>query len=71
MRLGLILAGILLVILGAVAFTGVLDFTHDGQTVQIGDVAASMKDERSLPQWMGLVGIAVGLALIGTGALRK
>ena len=71
MRLGLIFAGILLVVLGVVAFTGVLDFTHEGGRVPIGEVAASMKEERSLPQWVGLVGIAVGLALVGTGALRK
>jgi len=71
MRLGLILAGILLVALGALAFTGALDFTHDAKIVEIGDLSASMKEQKTLPQWVGVVGIAIGLALIGTGALRK
>ncbi len=67
----LFLAGILLVTLGTLAFTGALDFTHDAKIVEISDLSVSMKEQKTLLQWVGVVGIAIGLGLIGMGALRK
>lgn len=71
MRIGLILAGIILIALGAAAFTGRLDFTHDKEVVKIGGLSASVKEEKSVPQWLGGVGVVVGLGLLAVGALRK
>lgn len=71
MRIAFILAGVILIALGAAAFTGNLDFTHDKEVVKIGGLSASVKEEKSLPQWLGVVGVAAGLALVGAGALRK
>lgn len=71
MRSGFILSGILLIALGAAAFMGKLDFTHDKEVVKIGGLSASVKEEKTLPQWLGVVGIAVGLALAGAGIARK
>jgi hypothetical protein len=71
MRSGFILSGIFLIAIGAAAFMGKLDFTQDKEVVKIGGLSASVKEEKSAPQWLGVVGIAVGLALVGAGALRK
>jgi len=71
MRSGFILSGIFLIALGAAAFMGKLDFTHDKEVVKIGGLSASVKEEKTLPQWLGVVGIAVGLALAGAGIARK
>jgi hypothetical protein len=71
MRIGFILAGIILVALGAAAFTGKLDFTHDKEVVKIGGLSASVKEEKSVPQWLGGAGVVVGIGLLAAGALRK
>ncbi|MGN6517938.1 MAG: hypothetical protein ACTHK2_00755 [Dokdonella sp.] len=71
MRIGFILAGIILVALGAAAFTGKLDFTHDKEVVKIGELSASVKEEKSVPQWLGGLGVVVGIGLLAAGALRK
>ncbi|MBA8884496.1 hypothetical protein [Dokdonella fugitiva] len=71
MRIGLVLAGVILIALGAAAFTGKLDFTHDKEVVKIGELSASVKEEKSVPQWLGGVGVVVGLGLLAVGAMRK
>lgn len=71
MRIGLILAGIILAAVGIAAFTGQLNFTQDKEVVKIGGLSASVKEEKSVPQWIGGVGVLVGLGLIVAGAMRK
>ena len=71
MRIGLILAGIIVAALGIAAFTGQLNFTQDKEVVKIGGLSASVKQEKSVPQWIGGVGVLVGLGLIAAGAMRK
>lgn len=71
MRIGLILAGIVLAAVGVAAFTGTLNFTQDKEVVKIGGLSASVKQERSVPEWLGGVGVLVGLGLIVLGATRK
>jgi hypothetical protein len=71
MRIGLILAGIILAAVGIAAFTGQLNFTQDKEVVKIGGLSASVKQEKSVPQWIGGVGVLVGLGMIAAGAMRK
>lgn len=71
MRIGLIVAGIILAAVGIAAFTGQLNFTQDKEVVKIGGLSASVKQEKSVPQWLGGVGLLVGLGLIAAGAMRK
>lgn len=71
MRIGLILAGIILVAVGIAAFTGKLNFTQDKEVVKIGGLSASVKEDKSVPQWLGGVGVLVGLGLVVVGAMRK
>lgn len=71
MRIGLILAGLILAAVGVAAFTGQLNFTEDKEVVKIGGLSASVKQERSVPQWIGGLGVLVGLGLVVAGAMRK
>ena len=48
MRTGLIIAGILLIAVGAAAFTGNLNFTKDKQVLKIGELSASVQQEKSV-----------------------
>lgn len=71
MRMGMIIAGLLFIALGAAAFTGNLDFTKDKEVLKVGDFSASVKQEKSVPQWAGGAGVLVGLGLLVAGATRK
>jgi len=71
MRIGLILAGLVLAAVGLAAFTGNLNFTKDKEVVKIGGLSASVKQEKSVPEWLGGVGVLVGLGLIVMGTMRK
>jgi hypothetical protein len=71
MRIGLILAGILLIALGAAGFTGKLNFTQDKEVVKIGDLSATVKEDKTVPQWIGGFGVLIGLGLVAAGAMRK
>ena len=71
MRMGLIIAGILFIALGAAAFTGNLDFTQDKEVLKIGELSASVQQEKTVPQWAGGAGVRIGLGLLVAGAMRK
>lgn len=71
MRIGLILAGIILIVVGAAGFTGNLNFTQDKEVVKIGGLSASVKQDRSVPEWIGGLAALVGLGLVAAGAMRK
>lgn len=71
MRMGMIIIGILIAALGIAAFTGQLDFTRDREVLKVGDLSATVKQEKTVPQWAGGVGVLVGLGLIAAGAMRK
>ena len=71
MRMGLIIAGILVAALGIAAFTGRLNFNHDKEVLKVGDVSASVQEEKNVPQWIGGIAVVVGLGLIAAGAMRR
>ncbi|HMM66434.1 MAG TPA: hypothetical protein PKC03_05795 [Dokdonella sp.] len=71
MRMGLIIAGILLIAVGAAAFTGNLNFTKDKEVLRVGDLSATVQQEKTVPQWIGGLGALVGLGLVVAGAMRK
>ncbi|MEO8010003.1 MAG: hypothetical protein ABI650_00010 [Dokdonella sp.] len=67
----MIIVGILIAALGIGAFTGQLNFTENKEVIKLGDLSASVEKERSVPQWLGGIGVLVGLGLIAAGAMRK
>lgn len=71
MRMALILAGIVLAAVGIAAFTGKLNFNQNKEVLKIGNVSATVKEEKTVPQWAGGVAVLVGVGLIVAGAMRK
>ena len=71
MRIGFIIVGIILIAVGIAGFTGKLNFTQHKEVIKVGSLSASVKEDRTVPQWIGGVGVLVGLGLVAAGALRK
>ena len=71
MRMGMIIVGILLIVIGAAAFTGQLNFTENKEVLKVGEFSATVKQERTVPQWLGGAGALVGLGLVVAGAMSK
>ena len=71
MRGALIAIGLVLVIGGAAAFFGMIQYPHDKEVVKVGGFSASVSQERSVPQWIGGVAALVGIGLVLAGAGRR
>ena len=71
MRIGLIVAGILVAAFGIAGFLGKLNFNHDKEVLKIGDLSAKVEQEKTVPQWLGGVAVLVGAGLVVVGAMRK
>jgi uncharacterized protein (UPF0333 family) len=71
MRMSLIFAGILLIAVAAAAFTGKLNFTRDKDVLRVGNFSATVKQEKTVAQWIGGIGVLIGLGLVAAGAMRK
>jgi hypothetical protein len=71
MRVGLIVAGILVAALGIAAFLGKLNFNHDREVLKIGDISAKVEEQKTVPQWLGGIAVLVGAGLVVAGAMRK
>jgi uncharacterized membrane protein len=66
-----IIAGILLLVLGAVITFRGMSYKTTKEVAKVGDVAVTDTDKHGIPQWVGIVGIIGGVVLIGGGALTK
>lgn len=71
MRIGLIVAGILLAALGIAGFLGKLNFNHDKEVLKVGDLSATVQEEKTVPQWLGGIAVLVGAGLVVAGVARK
>ena len=48
-----------------------IDFTQDKEVLKIGELSASVQQEKTVPQWAGGAGVLIGLGLLVAGAMRK
>lgn len=71
MRVGLIVAGILVAAIGIAAFLGKLNFNHDKEVLKIGDVSAKVEEQKTVPQWIGGIAVLIGAGLVVAGAMRR
>ncbi len=60
-------AGVLLVLAGGYILTKGFSVTTNRDTLKVGPLEATVKEERSVPPWLGGVGVAAGLVLIIAG----
>lgn len=66
-----LIAGILLMTIGAfIVFRG-LSYGSQHSVIQIGDMKASIDAQRPVPTWVGGVAIAGGALLVGAGMRRR
>lgn len=65
-----VIAGIILIVLGAfIVFRG-LSYTSDRSVMKVGDLQVSAEARRTIPTWLGGVAIVGGVLLVGAD-LRK
>ena len=66
-----LIAGILLVTIGAfIVFRG-LSYGSQHSVIQVGDMKASIDAQRPVPTWIGGIAIVGGALLIGAGLQRR
>ena len=67
----LVLVRILLAAVGGFILVRGLTYTKDKSVIKIGDLQASIEERRTIPTWVGIVGIVGGLVLVAAGAGKK
>jgi hypothetical protein len=70
MRPSFLIGVILLVLGGFVLFRG-LSFTSKREVVKVGDLRASVDEQRTVPAWVGGLALAAGLGLIVIGVSKR
>ena len=72
MRLGLIIAGIILLIAGIWVSVGDASYKDTDTVAQLGPAKIEATHDRAVPQWVGIAGLVVGgLLLVGGIANKK
>ncbi len=71
MRGATLVIGLILIIGGAAAFFGKLEYPHDKEVAKIGNISATVSQDKTVPQWAGGIAALVGLGLVAAGAMRK
>ncbi|HXD35766.1 MAG TPA: hypothetical protein VN624_03875 [Rhodanobacter sp.] len=72
MRMGLIIAGIILLIAGIWVTVGNASYKDTDTVAQLGPAKIEATHDRAVPQWIGIAGIVVGgLLLVGGIANKK
>jgi uncharacterized membrane protein len=67
----MVIAGIVIVILGAVILFRGISYPSERSFVKVGGFEASVQEYRVIPAWIGGVAIAGGLALIIAGRRKR
>ncbi len=67
----LVLVGILLAALGGFVLVRGLTYTKDKSVLEIGGLKASVEERRSIPTWVGVIGLVAGVGLIVAGAGKR
>ena len=72
MRMGLIIAGIILLIAGIWVTVGNASYKDTDTVAQLGPAKIEATHNRAVPQWVGIAGLVVGgLLLVGGIANKK
>ena len=71
MRIGLIIAGLLIAAVSVGVLMGKFQYTQDKEVLKIGDLSAKVQQQQSAPQWLGIAGLVLGGVLVLGGALKK
>jgi hypothetical protein len=67
----LVLAGIVLVGLGAFVVLKGLSYSSQSSVLKVGDLKVSAEEHHLIPPWVGVVAIVGGIVLVGGGVGRR
>lgn len=67
----LVIAGIAIVGLGGFVLLKGLTYRSQSNVLKVGDLQVSAEERRTIPTWVGALGIVGGLVLIGAGVGRR
>jgi hypothetical protein len=62
-----IVAGLVVAALGVFVLTKGISYPSDRSTMRIGDLQASVQEQHAVPRWLGIVALAGGVLIVGTG----
>jgi hypothetical protein len=71
MRVILILVGVALLGLGAAAALGKFDYRQEQEVFKLGELSAKVQQEKTVPPWIGYLGIGAGVVLLGLAAIKR
>ena len=71
MRMGLIIAGIILLIAGIWVTVGNASYKDTDTVAQLGPAKIEATHDKAVPQWIGIAGIVVGGLLTIGGFVKK
>jgi hypothetical protein len=63
----LTIVGIVLIALGAFVLIQGISYPSHRSTLKVGDLEASVQEQRAVPRWLGVVAVAGGALMIGAG----
>ena len=66
-----VIVGILLAVLGAFVLLRGVTYGSSRSVMRVGDLQASVEEQRAIPTWVGGVALVGGLILVGTGVRRR
>jgi drug/metabolite transporter (DMT)-like permease len=66
-----LIAGILLVAIGAVILLRGISFQSTHDVVKVGDVHVTSTESQGIPQWAGIACVVGGVLLVGAGVMKK
>jgi hypothetical protein len=67
----LVIAGIVVVGLGAFVLLKGLTYSSRSNVLKVGDVQISAEEQRTIPAWVGGVAIVGGLVMVGAGVGKR
>lgn len=66
-----LIAGIVILALGAFVLLRGASFTSRKDVLKVGDVKVTADEQQSVPPWVGWVAVLAGVAIIGAGARQR
>jgi hypothetical protein len=67
----LVIAGIVILCLGAFVLLRGASFTSRRDVLKVGDVKITADEQRSIPPWVGWAAVVAGVALLAAGGRKR
>jgi hypothetical protein len=71
MKVGFIIVGAVVAAIGVAVLLGKFSFTQKEEVFKAGPVSVESDNQKTIPQWGGILAVVVGGALVLVGATRK